>query len=70
MNEQAIALAKRFLADYNPDMAAYVLRDTELARKLGMTDLLWALANYGAHTNDVQPLIDEMEKANNEGGSA
>ena len=70
MNEQAIASAKKFLADYNPGMVAYALRDTELARKLDMTDLLWSLVNHGAHTNDVQPLIDEMEKANNEGGSA
>ena len=70
MNEQAIATAKKFLADYDPNMAAYALRDTELARKLDMTNLLWSLVDHGAHINDVQPLIDEMEKANREGGSA
>lgn len=64
MDEQAITSAKKFLADYDPGMAAYALRDTELARKLKLTDLLWALVNHGAHANDVQPIIDEMEKAN------
>ncbi len=64
MNEQARATAKKFLADYGPNMAAYALRDTELARKLGMTDLLWSLVDHGAHANDVQPLIDAMEEAN------
>jgi len=53
-------LAQRELDAGDPSQAAFVLRDTQMAKDAGMTDLLWSLYRGDVYRNDVQPLIDEL----------
>jgi hypothetical protein len=44
-------------------MAAFVMRDTDIARDLDLTDLFWAACNDGSvHRNDIEPVLNEIEE--------
>ena len=57
-----IALARQFLAKYNPEMANYVLRDLPETEAAGLSELAWAGDQDGSlHENDVLYLIEKLE---------
>lgn len=58
---ELIAQARKHLHK-DPGLSAFIVRDCPEAKELGMTDLLWSLTQYGAHRNDVKPILDKLEE--------
>lgn len=68
---KAIEMAREQLADDRPHIAAAILRDLPDVERFGLRDLAWAMARFDAdpHRNDVQYLIEELERRGAEGGA-
>jgi len=60
--KETIKLSKKYLSEYNSEMANYVLRDLEITKKDKLSDLSWAMHRNGASENDVLFLIEKLEK--------
>jgi hypothetical protein len=56
--------AQRFLDQYEPIMAAYVLRDLEITKQAGLDRLMWVANKYGCVHNDIQPVVDQLRALN------
>ena len=56
--------AQRFLDQYEPIMAAYVLRDLEITAQAGLDRLMWVANQYGCVHNDIQPVIHQLRELN------
>ena len=71
-NRQAVELAKRLIErDADAMGAVFALRDTEVVRRLGMMDVMWAMYQHGTVTSEVARYIEEIEtalEAEDEGG--
>jgi len=62
---EAIILAKRELdkGDYDSVHSAnYALRDLEITKEAGLSDLAWAMHKGNLHKNDVLGLIEHIER--------
>lgn len=57
---QEVASARKWLAVGDASMAAWVMRDTAIARRMDFTDVLWAMYK-DAHRNDIEPVLAEMD---------
>ena len=56
--------AQRFLDQYEPIMAAYVLRDLEITKQAGLDRLMWVANQYGCVHNDIQPVVHQLRELN------
>ncbi len=63
MNElKTIEASKKYL-DTDPHLANFMLRDLNITKEAGLSDLAWAMHNDGSlHKNDVLFLIELLEK--------
>ena len=63
-SKDAIETARRFLASYDVQTAAHVLRDLPEIKERGLTDLAWAMTKDAyISKNDVLYLIEKLEAA-------
>lgn len=60
--KESIELSKKYLNEYNNEMANYVLRDLEITKKAGLSDLSWAMDRNGCCKNDILALVSYIEK--------
>ena len=59
---KAIEQSRRYLDNHDPYMAAFVLRDLEDTKFLGLTSLAWAMDKaISLSRNDVEFLIELLE---------
>ena len=59
--KEAIELAK-FNIETDPHLANYILRDLEITKEAGLSDLSWAMYRQGCCKNDVIGLIEYIER--------
>jgi len=59
--KEAIIEAKKQL-DTDPHLANYILRDLEITKEAGLSDLSWAMYRQGCCKNDVIGLIEYIER--------
>lgn len=60
---KAIVEAKRELEiNFDPSIANYILRDLQVVKNAGLSDLSWAMHREGCCKNDVLALISYIEK--------
>ena len=61
--KEIVSLAKRELEiNHDPHMANYILRDLQIVKDAGLSDLSWAMHRNGCCKNDVLGLISYIEK--------
>lgn len=61
--KETIKLSKKYLNEYDNELANYVLRDLEITKKAGLSDLSWAMHKSGnISKNDVLYLIERLEE--------
>ena len=61
--KETIRLSKKYLKEYDNNLANYVLRDLEIIKKDGLSDLSWAMHKSGnISKNDVLYLIEKLEE--------
>ena len=60
----ALDQAQHFLDQYDPPMAAYVLRDLDLTKQANLDGLVWAACQHGCVHNDIAPVIAELHMLN------
>jgi len=58
---EVIVLARQFLAEGDPHLANYVLRDRPEVAAAGLSDLAWATHRGNPHRNDVLAFIRDLE---------
>lgn len=61
--KESIKLSKKYLNEYNNELANYVLRDLEITKKANLSDLSWAMHKSSSISkNDVLYLIEKLEE--------
>jgi len=61
--KKSIDLSKKYLSEYDNELANYVLRDLEITKKVGLSDLSWAMhESSNISKNDVLYLIEKLEE--------
>jgi len=70
MNKRLIEITNKAIMEakyaleihYDPHLANYILRDLQIVKDAGLSDLSWAMHKEGCCENDILALIEYIEK--------